>query len=97
MKLLPEGLIELSAPSVMPPALSPRPPPPLMFDLLVEDPVLKPLAPEPPDIELPLTPLWAVPMPFWANAIVLVSASAVANPIAVSFMPFPLIVSDQRK
>jgi hypothetical protein len=42
-------------------------------------------------------PLWPVPTPLWANAIVLVNASAIANPIAVSFMPFPLIVSDQRK
>jgi hypothetical protein len=63
MKLLPEGLTELLVPSAMPPALSPRPPPPLMFDLLVEDPVLKPVAPEPPDIELPLTPLSPAPMP----------------------------------
>jgi hypothetical protein len=64
MKLLPEGLTELLVPSVMPPALSPRPPPSLVFDLLMEDPVLKLLAPEPPDdTELPLMPLWVVPMP----------------------------------
>jgi hypothetical protein len=98
MKLLPEGSNELLAPAAALPALSPRPPPLLVVvDLLVEEPMVKPLAAEPPVTELPLMPLWAVPMPLWANAIVLVSTSAVANPIAVSFMPFPLIVSDQTK
>jgi hypothetical protein len=48
----------------------------------MEEPVVVPLAADPPAAELPP----AEPPPLWANASVLVSARAAANPIVMSLM-----------
>jgi hypothetical protein len=73
MKLLPEGFSALLAPAAALPALLPM--------LAPADPVVAPQDEDPhPASYRPLTD------PCWANAVVLASASAVANPIAAIFM-----------
>jgi len=74
MRLLPDGLYWLLAPAAALPALLFAPP--------VVEPVVVPLAADPPALELPP----AEPLPLCANANVLVSASAAANPIVTSLM-----------
>jgi hypothetical protein len=89
MRVLPDGFRPLLAPAAALPALLPVPP---VVELPVvvpftEEPVVVPLAPDPPAAELPP----AEPLLLWANANVLVSARAAANPIVMSFMfQFPL-------
>jgi hypothetical protein len=84
MRLLPDGLYWLLAPAAALPALLFAPPvvgPPVVVPL-VDEPVVVPLAADPPALELPP----AEPLPLCANANVLVSASAAANPIVTSLM-----------
>jgi hypothetical protein len=84
MRLLPDGLYWLFAPAAALPALLFTPPVvelPVVV-LFVDEPVVVPLAADPPALELPP----AEPPPLCAIANVLVSASAVANPIVTSLM-----------
>ena len=90
MRLLPDGLYWLLAPAAALPALLFAPP---VVELpvvvpLVDEPVVVPLAPGPPALELPPAepPAPPPPPPDCANANVLVSASAAANPIVTSLM-----------
>jgi hypothetical protein len=85
MRVLPDGFCPLLAPAAALPALLPVPPVvevPVVVVPFMEEPVVVPLAADPPAAELPP----AEPLPLWANANVLVSASAVANPIVMSLM-----------
>ena len=83
MRLLPDGLYWLLAPAAALPALlfAPLVELPVVV-LFVDEPVVVPLAADPPALELPP----AEPPPLWANANVLASASAAANPIVTSLM-----------
>ena len=84
MKLFPEGFRLLFAPAAAPPALK--------FGLVpgeapvvvpfIDDPVVVPLVAVPPVAKLPP----AEPLPFWAKARVLESASAAASPMLQNFM-----------
>jgi hypothetical protein len=84
MRVLPDGFWPLLAPGAALPALLPVPPVvevPVVVVPFMEEPVVVPLAADPPAAELPP----AEPLPLWASANVLVSASA-ANPIVMSLM-----------
>ena len=88
MRLLPDGLYWLLAPAAALPALLFAPP---VVELpvvvpFVDEPVVVPLAADPPALELPAAEPPAEPPPLCANANVLVSASAAANPIVTSLM-----------
>lgn len=87
IKELPDGLYWLLAPAAALPALLFTPgdvalPELPVVEPFVEEPVVVPLAADPPAAEPPP----AEPPPLCANATVLVSASAAANPIAKSLM-----------
>jgi hypothetical protein len=88
MRLLPDGLYWLFAPAAALPALLFTPP---VVELpvvvpLVDEPVVVPLVADPPALKLPPAEPPAEPLPLWANANVLASASAAANPIVTSLM-----------
>jgi hypothetical protein len=85
MKVLPDGFWLLLAPAAALPALLPVPPVVEVTVVVVpfmEEPVVVPLAADPPAAELPP----AAPLLLWANANVLLSARAAANPIVTSLM-----------
>jgi hypothetical protein len=77
----PDGFRPLFAPAAALPALLPVVEVPVVVPF-VDEPVVVPLAAGPPAAELPP----AEPAPLCANANVLVSARAAANPIVVSLM-----------
>jgi hypothetical protein len=90
MKLLPDGFRPLLAPAAALPALVLTPP---LVALPVVVPFVEEVAPvaaDPPVAELP-----AAEPPACANAKLLVSASAAANPIVASFMVDSIAVADQ--
>jgi hypothetical protein len=81
----PDGFRPLFAPAAALPALLPVPPVvevPVVVVPFMEEPVVVPLAADPPAAELPP----AAPLLLWANANVLLSARAAANPIVTSLM-----------
>ena len=87
IRLLPDGFTALFAPAVALPALLfrlvPADPPsevPAVVPV-VADPVVVPLVADPPAAAPP-----ADPLPLWAKATVLESASAAASPMLVNFM-----------
>jgi hypothetical protein len=87
IKELPDGLYWLLAPAAALPALLFTPgdvelPELPVVEPFIEEPVVVPLPADPPAAELPP----AEPPPLCAKATVLVSASAAANPIAISLM-----------
>jgi hypothetical protein len=91
MRVFPDGLTALLRPAAALPAsllmpVVPAPPPAVVP--VVEDPVA-PLAAPPPLPELPPAPL----PPACAKATLLVNDSAMANPIALSFMIAPVMVA----
>jgi hypothetical protein len=90
IKLLPDGFWPLLAPAAALPALVPTPP-------LVALPVVVPFVEEvvPVAADPPVAELAPAELPACANAKVLVSASAAANPIVVSFMIDSIAVADQ--
>ena len=80
MRVLPDGFCPLLAPAAALPALLPVPPVvevPVVVVPFMEEPVVVPVAAELPPAE---------PPPLWANANVLVSVRAAANPIVMSLM-----------
>ena len=84
MKVLPDGFWLLLAPAAALPALLSVPPVaelPVVVPFM-EEPVVVPLAADPPAAELPPV----APLPLCANANVLLSARAAANPIVTSLM-----------
>jgi hypothetical protein len=91
----PDGFRPLFAPAAALPALLPVP---TVAELPVvvpfmEEPVVVPVAADPPAAELPP----AEPLPLWANANVLLSARAAANPIVISLMFISSFAVPQRQ
>lgn len=86
IKELPDGLYWLLAPAAALPALLFTPGVVALPELPVVEPLVEEPVPVPLEADPPAEPPPAEPPPLCANATVLVSASAAANPIAKSLM-----------